>query len=161
MIGTVFGSALMLAVLLSCPFTAPQDTGTPPSPFPPLAFNPPNASANASPIINAPPYANVSLPGTTEQGWAMINRSNVESACLSQAKKAAVAGGYNEGMVFSCACRARESAVAKSYECSVSALDGQHPVGINCTKSDKTCRISFGGSEAAYTFDQLQALANP
>ena len=158
---TIFGSALMAVILLSCPFTAPQETGVPPAPSPPIVLNSSNESLNIPPDINTSPPANYSPPSQSEQDWAMINKSNVEGACLSQAKKAAVAGGYSEGLVFSCACGAQESAGIKSYECSVSALDGAHPISINCTKSEKNCRITFDGSIAAFTFDQLQALANP
>ena len=108
----------------------------------------PNASANATP------------PDNTEQEWALITNGNVQNACFSQAKKTAVASGYSEMMVFGCSCNAQESAGTKSYDCSVSALDGQHPISIVCTKSSKTCSITSQQGNATYTFDQLQALAN-
>ena len=159
-IGIIFGSALMAVILLSCPFTAPQEINAPPAQSPPPVFNSSNESPIAPSAINTSPPANQSPPIQSEPDWAMISKSNVESACLSQAKKAAVSGGYSEGLVFSCACGAQESAWIKSYECSVSALDGAHPISIICTKSEKTCRISFEGSMATFTFGQLQALAN-
>jgi hypothetical protein len=146
--GMIFGSALIAVILFACPFTAPQEAGTP-GPSSPLPIpNPANASVNASP------------PDKTGQDWAMINNANVENACTSQAKKAAVARGYNEGVVFGCTCSAQESGGTKSYECSISAIDGQHPVSINCTKSEKTCSVATQEGEDNYTFDQLQALAN-
>ena len=163
LIAAIICFALIVAVLFACPFTVPQGAGAPPPSQQQQVSNLPNASINASPAINASPSpdANASPPDRTERDWAMINRSNVENACLSQAKKTAVASGYDEWLVFSCACSAQELAGAKSYECSVSALDGAHPVSINCTKSDKACRIAAQGSESTYTFDQLQVLANP
>lgn len=151
---TIFSSALIAVILFICPFTVPREAGNPQLPSPPDISNLPNASASASPPENASPS------DKAERDWAMITKENVESACLSEAKKEAVAEGYSEGMVFGCACSARESAGAKSYECSVSALDGEHLAGIVCTKSGMACTITTQQGEATYTFEQLQALAN-
>lgn len=151
---TIFSSALIAVMLFACPFTVPQEAGNPRLPSPPDISNLPNASASA------PQPENASASGKTEQDWAMITKENVERACLSEAKKEAVAQGYSEGVVFGCACSASESAGSKSYECSVSALDGGHPVGIVCTKSKEACTITTRQGEATYTFEQLQALAN-
>jgi hypothetical protein len=159
--GMVFCSALMAVILFACPFTAPQEAGLPLPSSPPLVSSPPNASVNASLPANAPLAANASLPDKTEQDWALINKGNVENACTSQAKKTAVAAGYGEGAVFDCICSAQESGETKSYDCSVSALDGQHPLSIICTKSKKTCRVTTPDGEGDYSFDQLQSLANP
>ena len=153
--GMIFGSALIAVILLVCPFTAPQGAGTPQPSSPLQVSSPPNASINASLPANEP------LADKTEQDWAMINKSNVEIECVSQAKKMAVASGYNGGVVFSCACSAQESNGTKSYGCSVSALDGQHPLSIICTKSEKACLITTQDGVGNYTFDQLQSLANP
>lgn len=152
--GKIFGSALMAIILFACPFTVPQGANVPPVPPPPIVSNQPNAFANASLPLNSSP------PDKTEQDWAMITKANVEGACLAAAKKEATAQGYSEGVVFGCACSAQESGTAKSYGCSVSALDGGHPVGINCTKSEKACTINTQAGNATYTFGQLQSLAN-
>lgn len=95
-----------------------------------------------------------------EQDWALISKANVEKACLSNAKKEAAAMGYNEGVVFSCSCNAQESAGSKSYDCTISALDGGHAAGIACEKSLQSCTITSQIGTATYTFAQLQAMAD-
>ncbi|MDE1798269.1 MAG: hypothetical protein KGH63_02595 [Candidatus Micrarchaeota archaeon] len=92
--------------------------------------------------------------------WALINNDNVQRACLSQAQSAATAQGYPAGVVSGCSCQAQESALYKSYQCQVSALDGQHPVSVACDKNQQSCQISSQQGTATYTFDQLQAMAN-
>jgi hypothetical protein len=170
--GMIFGSALIAIILFACPFTAPQEAGAPQPSSPPMnssplpVYNPPNASINTSPpqpnaSINASLPANATLLDNTERDWALINKANVENACFSQAKKTAAASGYSEMVVSGCACSAQESAGIKSYDCSVSALDGQHPLSIICTKSSRSCSVISQQGNATYTFDQLQALANP
>lgn len=173
--GTIFGSGIIALILLACPFTEPQETAVPQQP---IVSNPLNASANATlpanvsspanatpagnatPPVNSTLPANTSLSSQTELDWALISKGNVESACLSQAKKMAVAGGYSAGLVFSCACSAQETSETKAYDCSVSAIDGAHPLSVNCTKSERACLIDAQGDVGIYTFDQLQALAN-
>ena len=170
--GMIFGSALIAVILFACPFTAPQEAGAPPASPPPQnssqlpVSNQANETANASSpppnsTVNFSLPANATPPDNTEQEWALISKNNVESACLSAAKKTAASSGYSEMMVFGCACSAQESAGTKSYDCSVSAIDGQHPVSITCTKSSRTCSITSQQGSATYTFDQLQSLANP
>lgn len=144
----IFGSALIAVILLACPFTAQPE---PPAPLPSI---PPQPSASPAVPINE------SQDEKTEQDWALITKANVEDACLSQAKKAAADSGYDEGVVFSCGCSAQESAGEKSYDCIVSALDGAHGLGVACTKSLKSCTISAQGSQATFTFAQLQALGD-
>jgi hypothetical protein len=135
-------------ILVACPFTQPQQPASPP-PQPPQKINPgPIGPANASP------------PDKIEQEWLLINNSNVEGVCLSQAKKEAVAQGYNESVVFSCTCTAQESPEVKSYACAVSALDGAHNIGISCAKGSQACKITSQQGTKSYTFDQLSALGN-
>ena len=145
----VFIFAIML---FACPFTQPSAQAPPVPSAQQAPSSVPNITPNAS--------ANAFQPDKTEQDWAMISKENVENACLSQAKAAAVAKGYNEGMVFSCSCIAQESPGFKSYDCSISALDGEHSAGITCIKSGQTCSIDSQEGTATYTFDDLQALVN-
>ena len=167
LIAAILCFALVVAILFAFLSPAPQGAAAPAPSVPlPASTLPPNASIpneslNSTPAVNSSPPGNITLPSQAELDWVLISKSSVESACLSQAKKTVAASGYNEGLVFSCACSAQESSSVKSYGCSVSALDGQHPVGINCTKSGQACSITAQGSTASYTFDQLQALANP
>lgn len=147
--GKIFSSALIAIMFFACPFTQPTEQ-------PPQVPSVPPAQAPADNMTPGAP-----APDKAEQAWAMIKRENVESACLSQAKKTAVASGYDDGVVFGCSCTAQESPDAKSYDCSVSALDGTHPVAISCTKSQQTCEIVSQQGAATYTFDELQSLANP
>jgi hypothetical protein len=115
--------------------------------------------------------ANVSQNGSTgqpgpgngsisklDQDWSKISKDNVENACFSQAKDQAVKKGYNAALVFGCSCTADESTETKTYSCKVSALDGEHAVGIICTKSKQACSISSKDVNGTYTFSQLQSL---
>ena len=162
----IFCFALMTVVLFACPFTAPPEVGAPQPSSPLPAANQSNASLNASPpeiilpAINASPPGDVSTPDSIAQAWAMISKGYVEGACITQARLAAEAQGFGDSVVNGCSCIAQESASAKSYLCSVSALDGNHAVSISCTKSDERCSISSEYGNFTYTFGQLQSLSS-
>lgn len=92
-----------------------------------------------------------------EESWSQINNPGVERACLAQAKREAKAMGYSESLVFGCSCTETASAEVKSYDCKVSALDGNHPVSVVCTKSKQVCEVTSEQGKVTYTFEQLQA----
>ena len=93
-----------------------------------------------------------------ESQWKIITLTNAESVCFSEAKKAAVAQGYSDSLVFSCKCTASETNEIKSYSCVVSAVDGSHKVGIMCLKVQNQCAVSSEKGTQSYSFDQLENL---
>ncbi len=130
-----------------------------------LAYQPQTPAQNATPAPNGtigitPTGAG---PGVNEaeQTWALITVLNVEKACTATAKKEAVAQGYGDWVIYGCTCSAlQESPEAKSYSCQVSALDGAHPLSVNCTKSQRACDGASEQGTFHYTFAELQAMAN-
>jgi len=129
-----------------------------------------NTTNNSIPVvippINSSTSNNSSVIHPTEEEirlqmqWNLIINDRVQSACLSEAKATAESSGYNEALVWGCNCIAGESESVKSYDCKVSAIDGQHPVSIVCTKSLKSCQIDSARGSGVYTFDELEELAN-
>src|SRR3989344_3853615 len=87
-----------------------------------------------------------------ERLWAMIDKPNVEKGCLLEAKREA---GGNAWAVDSCSCSAIESDEAKFYSCQIKALDGPHPLTIDCKKYDGTCKITSEKGYSILTFAQL------
>lgn len=153
--GKLFSFGLIALVLLACPFTEPpqesgsarpEENGLPPSQ--------PEQLANSTAPPPLPPEENAQL----EAQWAMITNQNVEAACLSSAKNEAVAAGYPESLVFSCACTPNEGSGAKAYSCSVSAADGAHMATIACVKSQQSCQISSEKGTYTYTFEEIEQM---
>ena len=128
------------------------------------SYVPPNPSPTTA--LPSPSPASVQNPQSTivsndrlEQDWSLINNESVERACLAEAKRQARTSGYGDSVVFSCSCKASESSDFKSYDCQVSALDGNHPVAIACTKNRQSCEITSEQGIVVYTFEQLRILA--
>lgn len=109
--------------------------------------NPQNKEPNVPAVEN---------PGQTENQnddlWNYITKPVVEKNCLTQAKEFA---GSNAWAVRSCSCSVQESSDRKFYACSVSALDGAHPVSVDCTKAEKSCLITSEQGSAVWSFEQL------
>jgi hypothetical protein len=140
------------------PFDEPQAI-TPPSPTPGggVPYGTTSVSGQNQPQPGATDTG-AEAAARLEQDWATITTDNVQRACLAESKRQAKAMGYDEGVVFDCACTSRESAEVKSYDCQVSALDGRHPASIVCTKSLQVCDITSAQGKVRYTFQQLQAM---
>ncbi|MAG18327.1 MAG: hypothetical protein CL944_02540 [Candidatus Diapherotrites archaeon] len=114
---------------------------------------------NNSPLIGSPnnPTYNSNNPALPKfEGWDSISKSVVEQACLIKAKE--FVGDLAWG-VSSCACSASESDSIKSYGCSVSALDGQHPFIAECVRADSICNITSDQGDISLTFSELEQLS--
>lgn len=96
----------------------------------------------------------------TEQQWNNISNAQAEKGCLKQAKKVATNEGYSEALVFSCKCVSQETSATKTYDCSVSAMDGSHDVSINCVKAQNKCIVISEQGTKVYNFDELEKFAN-
>jgi len=94
-------------------------------------------------------------PSRSDELWNMIDSVVVEKNCLAEAKKSA---GSNAWAVRGCSCSAQQNESRKVYACSVSALDGSHPVGIDCIKELGYCEINSEQGVARLTFEQLQQI---
>ncbi|MCR4368508.1 MAG: hypothetical protein NUV67_01230 [archaeon] len=84
--------------------------------------------------------------------WGKITLGAVEGACLSAAKQQA---GSNAWAVSSCSCSETSPGSEKHYSCSVFALDGAHPVQIDCYVSSGSCRIESEAGVAVYSLERL------
>ena len=121
-----------------------------------------SASATATVDATATPSVTVTptlTPEEIESAWLLINQGNVEKACLAQSKQEAKMQGYPDSVVFGCSCTATETAETKNYACQVSALDGNHPASLDCTKSQQSCTVKSQFGTVYYTFEEMRALA--
>ena len=118
-----------------------------------------NTAANSVPLQQPEPndITEINNGGQRENEllWAMIARPTVEKGCLAEAKRSA--GNYAWG-VKSCSCSQNESEESKFYNCSISAIDGEHPLTISCIKSEGSCLITSEQGQSRLTFRQLQAI---
>jgi hypothetical protein len=155
----VLGAAVIALALLAYALTQIHVQTTSQQPQTPPA---PNETPASNGTIGITPTGAAPGVAEAEQTWALITMPNVEKACLALSKKEAVAQGYGDWVVSGCGCTVLEaSAVRKAYDCKVSALDGTHPVSVDCGKSLKSCTIVSEKGTTAYTFEQLQAMAGP
>ncbi|GEM_PF-6408741 len=111
-------------------------------------------------IINVfyPPEEAVTYSETDQ--WSQINTNSVEKGCLKRGKQIAKEQGYGDYVIWGCDCTAQESEEIKSYECSLSALDGSHPFEMICHKSESSCLIITESETEDYTFEEIQELLN-
>ena len=106
-------------------------------------------SQNPAPVVLPDPVPEISPL------WDSIQLSVVELTCLSQAKL------YAEDLAWavnSCSCIETVSDSSKEYSCSVSALDGIHPVEISCKKESSKCVIESEEGTKVMGFAELNAL---
>lgn len=96
------------------------------------------------------------LEDTLEVTWSRINKKNVEKVCLSETKKEAVDQGYPDFSVSSCSCTTKEEITTKEYSCTISALDGSHPISIKCLKSDEECEIITEEGKQSISFEEIE-----
>lgn len=105
---------------------------------------------------------NTSLTETPEPPktdvWSLLSSKNVEEQCLKQARAYAAQQGIPSFAVSSCRCSANETADIKSYDCTISAIDGTHKVDANCVKKDERCIFTSMGGAIVYTFDELEKM---
>ena len=121
------------------------------------AYTPENATINQTqPALNSTD----NQTNKTEEQWGNITKNQAEKGCLKQAKKVATDKGYSDAMVFSCTCPAQETSTTKSYDCTVSALDGEHKVTINCIKAENKCAVTSEEGTSYYNFNELEKFAN-
>lgn len=121
------------------------------------AYTPENATLNKTPEkLND----TNNITNKTDGQWLQINRAQAEKGCLKQAKKVAVDQGYSAALVFSCTCVAKETNITKSYDCDVSAMDGNHQVSINCVKAQNQCLVISEQGTDSYNFNELEKFAN-
>lgn len=109
-----------------------------------------NTTANSkTPETKEPPKADV---------WSLLSRENVELQCLKQARAYAEKQGVPSFAVASCKCAANETADVKSYNCTISAIDGNYPVDARCVKKEGRCLFTSPGGAIVYTFDEMEKL---
>jgi hypothetical protein len=90
--------------------------------------------------------------------WSLLNRSNVEIQCLKQARMFASEQNLPSFFIMSCSCQASESADVKTYDCVISAADGDYTIDAKCVKADKRCIFTSMGGAIVYTFDEMEKL---
>ena len=143
----VFLVVLVFAFLVFLPiFQAPQ-SNTPGSN---------NVPGSSVPVNNVSDNPVVMADKIDDAFWSKISKVNVESLCLSEAKR--VAGG-NAWAVDSCSCSEKSASGKKEFSCSVSALDGEHPVSIECFKKEGYCLVVSEQGASKLTVDDLKKFA--
>jgi len=138
---------IVLLLLSSCALLPepPSENATSPEPQPP-----PQGTQGGN--VSEP------TPSAIDLQWAMISLQMAESQCLSQAKAEASSAGYPSFFVSGCSCQETKSDAVKSYDCSVSAVDGSHEATITCMRNEARCLIVSEVGSAYYTFDDLEAM---
>lgn len=151
-IAAVFGCALVALLFWAVGGQVSQPTPYAPQPSPPGSNG--DAGAGGGAGNGTPSVTNV------EKTWALIYKANVEKACIASAKDEAAAQGYGTWVVSGCSCTVlEESEGRKAYDCKVSALDGNHPLSIDCRLSLLLCTVVSEKGALSYGFEQLQAMA--
>ncbi|MAG22073.1 MAG: hypothetical protein CL943_02085 [Candidatus Diapherotrites archaeon] len=84
--------------------------------------------------------------------WELVSLEKVEPVCLNQARAYA---GENSFAVLGCDCTQEDAGADKAYDCVVSALDGDHPVKIDCIKDDEKCIIESEVGIVEFSFEEL------
>lgn len=149
-IDAALSAGLIMLLLSSCMLTGqPEANGT-------MAAN--NTTANST--RQAPQNVSPAPPSNPASDWDYINKTNVEIDCMSEARTYATSQGFGPEVVYGCQCSANESDALKTYNCSISALDGQHPVEVKCSKDNGTCVISINGKSEELTIEQIYSIAN-
>jgi hypothetical protein len=90
--------------------------------------------------------------------WTLLNNPNVEMQCLKQARQFASEQDLPSFFIMGCSCEANESADVKSYDCVISAADGDYQVDATCVKADRRCIFTSLGGAIVYTFDEMEKL---
>jgi len=112
----------------------------------------PIIQSTTSPTNNSGSYSD---PIPDSDLWDLIQTPVVEQNCLLQAKQVA---GDMAWAVSACSCSEQKTSTTKSYSCSVSALDGQHPLSIDCTKESQGCVVSSEEGTYSFSFEELSSL---
>ncbi len=79
---------------------------------------------------------------------------------MKRGKQISKEQGYGDYVIWGCSCTAQEDEEIKSYECSLSALDGSHPFEMICHKSENSCLIITESETEDYTFEEIKELLN-
>lgn len=90
--------------------------------------------------------------------WSLLNRENVEIQCLRQARAFAAEQGLPSFFVSRCSCSEEASPSLKSYNCTISAIDGTYNIDAKCVNADKRCIFTSLGGTIVYTFDEMEKL---
>lgn len=90
--------------------------------------------------------------------WSLLNKENVEDQCLEQARAFAAEQGLPGFFISGCVCSATEGPAVKSYNCTISAIDGAYLVDARCVKADERCLFTSLGGAIVYTFDEMEKL---
>ncbi|MDP3762470.1 MAG: hypothetical protein Q8Q97_00145, partial [bacterium] len=122
---------------------------------PPAGSNPPGNNG-PGPIIPGPGEPS-GTPGEDNSLWLRVSNSLVQDACLSEAKRQA---GANSWAVRDCTCSPTEGEDEKSYNCSIGALDGGHPLSIDCFRQKRSCTLVSEQGTSMLTFEQLAAIVD-
>ena len=91
--------------------------------------------------------------------WEKIDTRVVEQNCLDQARKIAIAEGYNELAVLSCSCINVQTSILKTFDCNVNTVDITKParkVLVHCYKTSNECTIASDKGLETYNFQELE-----